>query len=778
MGDDPFFSGKKGSPYRKKKFLDLETLSSRGVLDMKRVFILERRCVLLIVFWLIFSVPSFGEEGLERVILQGEISKAYRFISGIKNKDKQAAYRSVVQYRDPTWYIEDVSLLKKYSKYTVPLMGRIILLPIPKGVDDASMVRTKVRFIQALSYMGQGVEYLIKALRDKNVFVRKASIVALGKIGDKRASLPLYKYLKTEHIPDFNAKNFADLVKEETVTRVIAIGVLASLQDKSLIPSLIKEYKGGTLADRKTAAAILTGYKEESLKNLYVDMLQDRDMYIKVYAASALRDMGDERGFDILKDLFYKTEGDKRLWIFNILTQWKSKKTVSFFLDYLKKVSEQGSFRFFPLSVIGKDFPRNNFPSIESNIAYNMERCIIQWRDISIPLVERFYKESSGNACLVAMEILAEAKDKKALPLLKKSIKSENPLHRYYALWAIGRIGGDVDVSKFAKEKNKYLQAVYWWYKVKKGTNEGVLKKALDLLDEEDPYLKADGMYILYLLRDKEEGSYIYYALPSIKDPLTRILGIISLGVLGYGGNLDPFATSSPVESFYRAEALCKITGTPKRYRYKEGTFQKIYGNGIYNAFDYARVLLLYISKKPLVYGKIRDIPIAFVSSKSDALLMENPNSKSGVEIPYGTRVFVLENKRTLSKVSMVDGKVGWVERKNLHFVGRCIENTSRRFKMDFGYRWDDDLISIIERDYIGKGNFKVHYTNPANYFSTKAMVNVANWFVYLNTGVKDEVSVEGVSTGDRVISGSISPSCRFEFVFDLNGNLKRVEVK
>ncbi len=42
------------------------------------------------------------------------------------------------------------------------------------------------------------IEYLIMGLRDKDVYVRKQSAAALGKIGDMRALEPLYNAVKRE----------------------------------------------------------------------------------------------------------------------------------------------------------------------------------------------------------------------------------------------------------------------------------------------------------------------------------------------------------------------------------------------------------------------------------------------------------------------------------------------------------------------------------------------------------------------------------------------------
>ena len=165
-------------------------------------------------------------------------------------------------------------------------------------VPEEKRLESKVKALLILERVDEiveigepAVDYLIKALEDRNKGVRGRAAVALGGIGDKRAVPELIERFKDEN--------------EDMGVRVSAAEALGKIKDEGAVPELIKGLKNEKLEIRKIAAEVLMEIGEPAVPYL-IEVLKNKDenWYLRRVAAEVLGGIGDKRAVPELIERF------------------------------------------------------------------------------------------------------------------------------------------------------------------------------------------------------------------------------------------------------------------------------------------------------------------------------------------------------------------------------------------------------------------------------------------------------------------------------------------
>lgn len=786
-----------------------------------------RTAVLVLIFMFFYMTGALavgGDEGKDIFVKAENLMKKGKYCSAekvllsqaqqIKDAEKLKSYLAVIHYQRPDWYEGDVSQLKKYGKYSFPLMTTLVNSPPPadSSQEQAEWInRSRVLFINALTEAGyeKSADTLIKLLEAEEVRIRIASILGLEKLGARKAIMPLYDYLREEHIPDFSETG-QDILKRmqlEKLARAHAIAALASFEDPSLIPQLKQEIERRDSPDRKTAAAILTGYRSARLWDQYVKMLEDPDDDVRIYAASALKDIGDERGLGVILDIFKKSAPSRKLWIMGILKGWKSPKTASFLLEYLKKEAEKGRFDYVPMTVMGRVYGAARVGDPDTQLVMNVVETVINWSDLTIGETLKILEKGPEKMRYLATEILGQTRATEAVPVIRKNLSGKDPLLSYYSIWALGKIG-DVEskskISSVLDSDNVHLKAAAAWALAAMDGDKRSLSAAYDLLKKKEKDFKKDALEIIYLVRDKDSAQKVYDTLcetsfADIKKKCAIILGLIedtaSLSILE---NLSKSVDFT--DSYYPAEAVFRMTGDAVEFEYDRenpANFQ-LYGAGKYCGADYLRVLMTYLSLFPEKFGEVDDFSLAYltpvrtygefgkeISTNSSIPLKTKRDSsdENPIILDSGQPVILLKREGTQAKICTMEGRTGWVPASSLRIIEKTVDATLARFRQDLGLHFSEDLSRMIEDDYLTKGSIEVRFTQPW----------VAQASVFCNFSSKLALTVSGLNPrdfnvmelaeemdrSDKVIEVKTAlPPESFKIILDQSGKLKKVIIK
>ncbi|RKZ22316.1 hypothetical protein DRQ23_05365 [bacterium] len=184
-------------------------------------------------------------------------------------------------------------------------IGKVTIKPLVKALDDKNIeIRTriaeildklgwepkstekKVKFFllireyEKLSKMGKtAVEFIVKSLKDDDVFVREKGASVLGKIGDKSVVEPLIQLLDDKN----------ERVRKE------AIKALGEIKDERSVDSLIHVLKDRKPGVRAQAAKALGNIGDKNAVRPLIQRLKDKDSYVRKAAAEALGKIGDKK---------------------------------------------------------------------------------------------------------------------------------------------------------------------------------------------------------------------------------------------------------------------------------------------------------------------------------------------------------------------------------------------------------------------------------------------------------------------------------------------------
>jgi HEAT repeat protein len=210
------------------------------------------------------------------------ILKRFDEIVGI-GKDAAPYLIDVLETGDYSQRMDVAYLLLKIGFEKVPeekrVEGKVKALLILKRVDEIVEIGEPA------------VDYLIKALEDRNEGVRERAAVALGEIGDKGAVPELIERFKDEN--------------EDMDVRVSAAKALGKIKDEGAVPELIKGLKNEKLEIRKIAAEVLMEIGEPAVPYL-IKVLKNKDenWYVRRVAAVALGEIGDKGAVPELMERF------------------------------------------------------------------------------------------------------------------------------------------------------------------------------------------------------------------------------------------------------------------------------------------------------------------------------------------------------------------------------------------------------------------------------------------------------------------------------------------
>lgn len=747
----------------------------------------------------------------EKLILEGRYLEAGRLLdeAGLTGeKAKQAeAITAVIQFAAPDWCPDDFRQLRKYQKIAIPLILKIIQTSPRKDApaeqrDWINLARMKFIRVMAAMDNRNAVPSLVKALKDKNPEIRYISIQALGRLKDSRAVKPLLEYLLEERLPDYSRGNIEAQAAFEKKARIEAIATVVRIKDPSIVGDLKKNLEKKGSPDRTDAAIILTGYQSLDLMDTYLKLLEDSDLQIQVMSASALKALGRNDGLPVLKTMFTEGGDPVKLRLLDTIGWWQNEEVAKFFIDYLKKESTGKEFGFVPLSNQGKYPDISSLVNPKAILYLEMLQRLIRWEDIVPPLLPAFMDKKADNFRYIASEILGEAGDEKSLDLFRKNLDSDDPKTVYYSLWALGRMKDKKSAGKIGKlleNKEPHISIAAAWALACLGDDRG-RKLALENLKNNDYAIASTALDALCRLRKAEDREPLMKFLSGEAAQSDLMTTLRTLGMLGGEDTPDFLRQTAEREkgslSFYSAESAYRIGGQEVKFNpgEEDRKTSEFYGNDIYSDSDYARYALLYMSLLPEKFGWIREVKFGDITplyrygeyGRVEDHSPANPISQSldespvnpGELYPGGTVVVDrLEGRR--ARVSVPDGREGWIFTAGMNLVENTILNTRERMRKDLGFRWKKDLIDILDKDYLDGMKFEVKYSDPQA--AGRAVLSAAALDMgllmagdYLNSRGQWDKVIEKIDPGKKTVEVTGAPGGKkWKFNFDSLGALK-----
>jgi HEAT repeat protein len=778
------------------------------------------RSIIPFFLFVLLAVPSgvFGAASnppgeARELLLSGRLTQAGQVLQTAaragEEGDKIKALQAVADYLDPYWHPEDFSALEAAGKPALQLMRDFITAPYPPGAGREQkewLLFCRIRLIGALVKLdGPGAAgFLTKLLDERDVRLRLAAVDGLARTKSKEAVEPLFDYLGLERVPDYSpGSDVAAQARMEEAARARAVAGIVSIGGGSLLQRLRHDLEKGSPPDRMTAGIILTGLRLEEAREDYVKMLADREEQLRVYAASALQDMGDGRGLDAVLKLFDSPEIQKKLWLSDTLSGWKDPRAARFFLDYMKKEIPAKPLGYVPLSNLGKVPVAERITDPGLLLITRMMQTLISWKEISAPVMLEYLKGEPGSLAYPLMEMLGETTDPAAIPAMRAMLKKGGPMETYYALWGLARLGDDKsapDAEKLLQSGDGHVQAASAWALARLGSGKGY-ETAVRLLGSKDPGVISTALDTLYYTRRKESAPEVFRALSAgLPDPYLERQAVILLGILKDSASADLLrqaASGSGVNAYFAAEALYRVTGRPVKTGMENispADFP-LYRQGEYDDADYARVLLLYLSLEPDRFFSINEPEMGVcgefpeygefgrkTGTITNIFLRKDGTKDSEVtgSLPPGAAFVVKEYRGRMARVAAMDGREGWVFTPAIRSLGKSGDGVRRRFRADYGCRWKEDLEWIIENDYMEKSPFQVKYDNPMAVAGERSAGIILDAFFRLGRGrgpSEEEFSMAGrLDTGKK--SAAISLQKTFRFDFDGAGSLERMTVE
>jgi HEAT repeat protein len=227
-------------------------------------------------------------------ISRGKFQKAIRqFLEAFRSQDDFA----LLALEPLIKALEDKDrFVRRYAVVELGKIGYCAVEPLIKALGD------KDRFVRrdaayALGNIGdkRAVEPLIKALEDEEEYVRSSITIALGKMDDKRAVGPLIKFLDDK----------------DGYVRGVAYA-LGNIGDKRAVEPLIKALENENQAGRADAIYALRKIGDKRAVKPLIKVLEDEIEYISRDAIYALGKIGDKRAVEPLIKFLDDKDGNVR----------------------------------------------------------------------------------------------------------------------------------------------------------------------------------------------------------------------------------------------------------------------------------------------------------------------------------------------------------------------------------------------------------------------------------------------------------------------------------
>jgi len=199
--------------------------------------------------------------------------------------------------QDPDWAV------RREAVITLGEMGdERCVEPVVRALRDGDW-QVREAAIEAVGMIGSScVEPVVRLLRDWDI--RKAAIVALGKIKDERVLEPLIGQLRNDEFNELATEALAEL-GQPAVEKLVA-----ALKDKDENV-------------RKQAVIALGRIKDPAAVDALIDMLKDKDWFTRLTAAASLEKIHDERGREAIKLLLQDSDLVVKMRVERILAAWK-----------------------------------------------------------------------------------------------------------------------------------------------------------------------------------------------------------------------------------------------------------------------------------------------------------------------------------------------------------------------------------------------------------------------------------------------------------------------
>ncbi len=199
--------------------------------------------------------------------------------------------------QDPDWAV------RREAVITLGEMGdERCVEPVVRALRDGDW-QVREAAIEAVGMIGSScVEPVVRLLRDWDI--RKAAIVALGKIKDERVLEPLIGQLRNDEFNELATEALAEL-GQPAVEKLVA-----ALKDKDENV-------------RKQAVIALGRIKDPAAVDALIDMLKDKDWFTRLTAAASLEKIHDERGREAIKLLLQDPDLVVKMRVERILAAWK-----------------------------------------------------------------------------------------------------------------------------------------------------------------------------------------------------------------------------------------------------------------------------------------------------------------------------------------------------------------------------------------------------------------------------------------------------------------------
>ncbi|TET38730.1 MAG: hypothetical protein E3J72_02455 [Planctomycetota bacterium] len=162
---------------------------------------------------------------------------------------------------------------------------------VPILQDDLEDTITRAYAAEALGDIGNpiAVPALIEALNARDDWIRRKSAIALGKIGDKKASKTLKKVWEKD--------------TDEKVRLAAAFGLYRTAGNKAALEEILTTLKKGKVVMRRFAVDLIGETREKRFIPLLAEALYDEDPYsagVAMHACWALRQItGEKIGEDV-----------------------------------------------------------------------------------------------------------------------------------------------------------------------------------------------------------------------------------------------------------------------------------------------------------------------------------------------------------------------------------------------------------------------------------------------------------------------------------------------
>ncbi|HKW85756.1 MAG TPA: HEAT repeat domain-containing protein [Nitrospiraceae bacterium] len=201
--------------------------------------------------------------------------------------------------KDPDWAV------RREAVITLGEMGdERCVEPVVRALRDGDW-QVREAAIEAVGMIGSPcVESVVRLLRDWDI--RKAAIVALGKIKDERVLEPLIGQLRNDEFNELATEALAEL-------------------GQPAVEKLVTALKDKDENVRKQAVIALGRIKDLAAVDALIEMLKDKDWFIRLTAAAALENIHNERGREAIKLLLQDPDLVVKMRVERILAAWKKR---------------------------------------------------------------------------------------------------------------------------------------------------------------------------------------------------------------------------------------------------------------------------------------------------------------------------------------------------------------------------------------------------------------------------------------------------------------------